>query len=31
MPDSVVVKIEDAAEDGDDPDWARWEWIKLAS
>jgi len=26
-----TLTIEDTAEDEDDPDWARWEWIKLAS
>ena len=26
-----TLTIEDTAEDEDDPDWARWEWIKVAS
>jgi phage terminase small subunit len=26
-----TLTIEDTAKDEDDPDWARWEWIKLAS
>jgi phage terminase small subunit len=26
-----TLTIEDTAEDEDNPDWARWEWIKLAS
>ena len=26
-----TLTIEDTAEDEDDPDWARWEWIKVAA